>query len=280
VLRTPRIPLLGAAVCAGLLAITGVLAYLVPVAHVKDSASLQTFRSFDQPDISPVLGNIAHLADPRPYALMGLLLVAIAVARRRWRVALAIVVLLVATGFTTESLKHLLAAPRYTEWLGNGQIQAASWPSGHATASMTLALCAVLAVPARLRPVTAGIGVLFAVGVSYSILALGWHFPTDVVGGVLVAGTWTLLAVAVLLALDARWPTRARVERPSPLAEALAPIALGAGVAAGVVGIAMTRRNLAVQTFAEAHTTFVVVAALIAAMATALAVGLARGLRT
>ena len=53
---------------------------------------------------------------------------------------------------------------------------------------MALALCAVLAVPARWRPAAATAGGLFALGVAYAILALGWHFPSDVIGGYLVAG--------------------------------------------------------------------------------------------
>ena len=57
----------------------------------------------------------------------------------------AVGVLLVGAGVTTHALKHLLAEPRYADWLGfRDQIEAVSWPSGHGTAAMTLALCAVL----------------------------------------------------------------------------------------------------------------------------------------
>src|SRR5204863_3674731 len=99
---------------------------------------------------------------------------------------------------TTELLKPLLAHPRTAEWLGDSQVAAASWPSGHATAAMTVALCAVLVAPAALRPLAAVAGSLFALAVSFSILVQHWHFPSDVVGGYLVAATWGLLAVAAL----------------------------------------------------------------------------------
>ena len=195
VLRTPRIPLFGALACAIGLTITGLLAYLVPIVHARDAVSLQAFIALNRPRLTPLIDHVAHLADPAPYALIGLSLALLALARGRWPVTLAILALLFVNGATTESLKQLLATPRFSEWLGDGQIAAASWPSGHATASMTLALCAVLAAPPRLRPAVAGVGACFAIAVSYAILALGWHFPSDVIGGYLVAAMWTLLAV-------------------------------------------------------------------------------------
>ncbi len=222
VLRTPRIPLLGAAACALGLAATGVVALLLPFGQARDSATLQGFTALNRPRITVLLDHVAHLADPRSYALIGFSLAGIALLRRRPRIAGTIVALLVLTGLTTRELKPLLASPRYDGWLGSGQIAAASWPSGHATASMTLALCAILAVPARLRPTVAVLGAGFAISVSYSILALGWHFPSDVLGGFLVAMTWTLLAVAGLAWLEERRPSALRREAQPRPGEALA----------------------------------------------------------
>jgi membrane-associated phospholipid phosphatase len=65
---------------------------------------------------------------------------------------------------------------------------------------MCLALCAVLVAPARLRPLVATLGVIYALSVGYAVVALVWHFPSDVVGGFLVAAGWTLVAVAGLAA--------------------------------------------------------------------------------
>jgi membrane-associated phospholipid phosphatase len=280
VLRTPRIPLLGAAFCAVGLTITGILAYLVPLAHDRDAVTLEAFQELNRPRLTPLLGHVAHLADPAPYALIGLSLAVLALARHRPRTSAVILVLLVLDGVTTESLKHLLAQPRFSEWLGAGQIGAESWPSGHATASMTLALCAVLAAPQRLRPVVAGVGACFAMAVSYAILALGWHFPSDVIGGFFVASMWTLLAVAALLAAERRWPVPAH-EDPvgrGPGREGIIAVTLGAGLAA-IVGAVAIARPAQLSTFAEQHTSFFVVAASIAALATLMATGVARAVR-
>ena len=138
---------------------------------------------FDRTRLAPLLLHVAHIANPGPYALIGLALIVTAIARQRGRVALAIAVILIGSEVTTQLLKPLLAHPRPQEWLGTGQIAAASWPSGHATAAMALALCAILAVPARWRPAAASAGGLFSIAVAYAILSLGWHFPSDVFGG-------------------------------------------------------------------------------------------------
>ena len=118
-----------------------------------------------------------HLCDTLPYACAGLVCVGVALARgRRWR-ALAVASLLVATGATTQALKHLLAPAARRDTGCRAQIAATSWPSGHSTAAMTLALCAVLVAPPMLRAATALLGVAFAVGVGYAVLVLGWHLP-------------------------------------------------------------------------------------------------------
>src|SRR4051794_18037357 len=195
-LRKPSIALLAALACVAGLGVTLVLAYFAPPFGGRDAATLQGFIDLNRPRLTPLLSHVAHLADPAPYGLIGLALVLVALARRRGRVALAIVVVLICSALTSESLKPLLSHPRPQEWLGRGQIAAASWPSGHATAAMALALCAVLAVPARWRAAAATAGGLFSLAVAYAILTLGWHFPSDVIGGFLVAGLWGAVAVA------------------------------------------------------------------------------------
>src|SRR4051794_38635978 len=277
-LRRPGPPFALAAVAAVLLAVTGVLAKLVPVTQQGDARTLHGFLDLNAPRLSGPLDTIAHLADPAPYAVFGLLLALVALARRRWRVAAAIPVLFVLTGATTESLKQLPAGPRREEWLGQGQIAAASGPPGHSTAAMTMALCAVLAAPPRLRPTVAVAGGGFALAVAYAILTLGWHFPSDVFGGYLVAATYVLLAVALIAASEQRWPSRRGAEagtRPVDLLPALVVAALGGGAAAGFA----LARPRALADYATSHTTFVAGAVAIAVLAAVLAGVMATGFR-
>jgi len=277
-LRRPGPPFAAAALCATLLAITGVLAKLVPATERSDADTLDGFIGLKRPDLAPLLSHIAHLADPAPYALTALALSVLALARRRWRIALVVPVVFFLAGFTTEHLKHLLAHPRVQEWFGDNWIGGSSWPSGHSTAAMTMALCAVMVAPPRLRPTVAVLGAAFAVAVAYAILTLAWHVPSDVFGGYLVSGTWVMLAVGGLALAERRWPSR-RGERETGRPEDLVPALVLAVGAAGVgIGLALTRPQ-ALAGYAAEHTTFVAGALAIAVLAMLLATVLAFGLR-
>jgi membrane-associated phospholipid phosphatase len=277
-LRRTRPPLLLAALTAIALALTGVLAKLVPLTQQGDRRTLNGFVDLNGPHLTPTLDRIAHLADPRPYAITAIALALLALLRGRPRVAAAIPLIFLATGATTETLKHLLATDRFDDWLGHAQIAAASWPSGHSTAAMTMALCAVLAAPPRLRPTVAAVGGAFALAVAYAILTLGWHFPSDVFGGYLVAATYVLLAVGGIAYSERRWPSRRGVEagtRPVDLVPAYGVVLACAGVAGGVA----LARPRAIVDYAATHTTFVVGALAIAALAALIAGVMATGFR-
>jgi membrane-associated phospholipid phosphatase len=265
VARRPRIALVAAAVCVAGLLVTLVLAYFAPPFGGRDAATLQGFVDLNRPHLTPLLNHVAHLADPAPYALIGFALVLIALLRRRGRIALAIVVVLICSEVMTEALKPLLSHPRPQEWLGRGQIAAASWPSGHSTAAMSLALCAVIAVPARWRPAAAAAGGLFALAVAYAILVLGWHFPSDVIGGYLISGLWTSLAVAAVMRWDELRPVRVEPKPPSALAAGAPGVLVGAALL-GAFLIALDRPH-AVANYAREHPAFLLGAGTIAALA-------------
>ena len=87
------------------------------------------------------------------------------------------------------SLKPLLDLPRPLSVLGDGLVHvvgrpeyAHSFPSGHA--AFVFLLWASVA-PGAARPIRVGLGV-FAFWVAWSRLAVGAHFPADVVGGALI----------------------------------------------------------------------------------------------
>ncbi len=181
------------------------VAELVPSAHYRDAVVLHDFVMLGSPRVDEVGNFLLHLLEPELFVFWGLALVAFALARSRPRTALAAVAVMSLAPFTSETLKPLLAHPHVA--LYQVQIGPASWPSGHATAALALALSAVLVAPARLRPLVAALGAAFAVAAGCYLLILAWHMPSDVLGGFLVAALWTALAVAVLRAAERRWPT-------------------------------------------------------------------------
>jgi membrane-associated phospholipid phosphatase len=261
------------------LAVTFLFAYHSNTPGAHETAALRGFVGLNRPHVAPLADHAVHLADPRSYMLLALALVAIALAAGRRRVAVAIPLVAIATGFTAETLKLLIDQPRASEWLGRHGAITAQWPSGHSTAAMTIALLAVLAVPARWRLTAAAVGGAFAVAVGYSLLVLGWHLPADVVGGYLVAAAWTLIALAALNGLERRWPSRERPQdAPLSAADRVGPLALAAAAGAAAVAL-IAARPQAVLGYLFAHPSFVVGALVIATLAFTLAGAMARGLR-
>src|SRR3954468_2696784 len=98
--RDPKLALLGAFACLyGLLA-TGAIALLSPTAQAGDRATLDGFVSLNHGRAADVATWLTHLCVPPTAGLLGAILVAVALARRRRRVALVVPVVLVGAEVT------------------------------------------------------------------------------------------------------------------------------------------------------------------------------------
>jgi membrane-associated phospholipid phosphatase len=263
----PRRLLAGAAACMGVFAVVLVLAYSFSPAEWLDGNALNGFVAAKDSPVAYFAEWFAWLCDPAPYALLVAPVLVYALVRRGPRRAAAAALLIVGANVSSQVLKPLLAHPRdLSAWPGLALPNSAAFPSGHTTAAMALAFAAVLVAPRAYRPIVAVVGAVFALAVSVSILVLNWHWPSDVIGGQLLACTWCLIALAALRWSDQRWPERGSMRRaareafvvPSPLvlaAVALLPLALVAAHADRLLR------------FAGDHTSAVAVAAAIAASA-------------
>lgn len=265
--------------CACWVAFASVLvaAYWVPFVRWADGWAVEGFLGLQRPGLDSIASRVAHLADPLPFALATAAIVGVALRRGLPRHALGALVLLVGASAITQYLKVMLQHERAHDFLGGAQLSSIAYPSGHATASMSLALAAVLVAPVWLRPIVALGGSLFALAVSESLLLLGWHFPSDVVGGFLVATASALLVLAGLRAADERWPERTgrqaaqRVLANGALVRVeLLLIALIALAGAAAVVITGDRAF----TYMDRHTTAVAATLVVATMAAALPVAL------
>jgi len=222
-------------------------AFYVRGGGALDGRALEAFTGVARPPLRPRILGLASLADPLPFAVAAVGLVAIAVLRRRWLMAAVVPSILLAANLATQQLKPALADLRVFDIHGAPALYPGSWPSGHSTAAMSLALCLVIVAGPRWRPLAALAGAGYAIAVGYSLVVLGFHLPSDVLGGFLVAATFALSGAAALAFAESREPAEAPSPTPAapPLrppgilsAPALALLTLGAIGAAGLVVVA------------------------------------------
>ena len=204
---SPALPLAIAGVLVLALAAVWAVFSLVPSIHFKDAVALYEFTTLDTTRVEPVAKFLLHLLDPSLFILWGIALIAVAMAGDRPRTAVAVAAVLTLAPLSAEQLKPLVAHSH--DSVGYVSINAASWPSGHATAAMALALCAVLVTPRRWRLAVAIVAGAYVLAVSVALLVLAWHMPSDVLGGILLASLWMALAVAGLRASERAFPSQA-----------------------------------------------------------------------
>src|SRR5438128_11211192 len=97
VARSPRALVQMAGVCAGLFILLLGAAYSSPGARSLDASALHGFTDLQRPLVDSFTQRIAQFGDPAEVGLIGLALAAVALARGRPRIAVAVIFLLAAT---------------------------------------------------------------------------------------------------------------------------------------------------------------------------------------
>lgn len=222
-------------------------AAFVPALRAADANALYGFMGLTTlPGAGHAIELIA-LFDPAPFALLALGIVLFGVVVGRTRAGLLGAGAMVCAEVTTQVLKPLLAVQRDVPFLGP-----AAWPSGHTTAVMGFALALAIVAPPRLRPYAVAAGALLTVLTVTALLMVGSHYPSDVLGGLLMASAWASAAVLALREED-------RVSVRGPL--------LASGALFALFALAVLPRMDAAVDYAIANTTFVLGALTIAAAA-------------
>jgi membrane-associated phospholipid phosphatase len=156
-----------------------------------------------------VTAAIASLGDPAALLTMLALACGIALVRRQPRSALVALILVAGANLTTQLFKAVLAHPRFQSAVGVEQLSSNSFPSGHTTAAASIAIAFLFVVPRDWRELTALCGAVLVAAVGCSVMALSWHYPSDVLGGIVVAAGWGFAVLAGVRAGDAA-PQRRR----------------------------------------------------------------------
>lgn len=139
-------------------------------------------------------------------APLGLALIIVAILRPRWRTRIAVsLILLLIMWFAADQLQHIFARPRRLDWVLKHETSF-SYPSSHATLAVAFygfwaylfSRSSELSPP--LRTWIPAMLVVLIGAVCWARLALGAHYPTDILGGVLLGLAGVNLALAVCAA--------------------------------------------------------------------------------
>lgn len=254
-----------------------VLAYFTGIGRWVDNAALHEFMVMHRDRLDRIASFLVHLCDPGRYAVGAVAVILLALLLRGVRSAAAVGFLIFGANATSQLLKPALAYHRelwHSHW-HMYNLPDAGFPSGHATAAMTISMAVLIIAPRAARPLVATLGMAFTIGVSLSIVILHWHFPSDVIGGFLVATAWSLVTFAALIAMNERWPERGTMRQkmresiPAPSPATIAKLAVLGAIAVAVVAASRAHQ---IASFADRHTAAsAVVGAIVVAAAVLLA---------
>jgi undecaprenyl-diphosphatase len=137
---------------------------------------------------------VTRLGDPGTRSLFIILLLCAVIYRRSWRAATVFLVT-VALSITVHSVMKVAfgrTRPGLVPWLDNADTYA--YPSGHAAGVMVVLLMGALLLGGRQSVIVA---LLVAVAIGLSRIALGVHWPSDVIGGWTYGGGMAMIGYAV-----------------------------------------------------------------------------------
>jgi membrane-associated phospholipid phosphatase len=216
VARNVKSPLAACFACAVALGLLVVFAFGVDASRDLDARLFLRLAEHRHSTAGSWGNVIAALGDLG--VLLGALAIACAIAFLRGRPSDALAAVLVVAGanVTTQLLKILLAHPRVKTAIGGDPFESNTFPSGHTTSAASIAIAYLFVVPARLRAPTLALGTAITLAVGCSVVVIGWHRPSDVLGGLLVAAGWGFAVLAARRAIGSRASRFTVRERQSP----------------------------------------------------------------
>jgi membrane-associated phospholipid phosphatase len=202
-MRSVRAPLAGCLACSAGLLFLALLTYGAGTVQRLDARVLNHFIAASGSHAESLGSAIVPAGDVLILLLMLVLACGVGLVRGRPRQAAAALLVIAGANLMTQALKVLLSShPRLQTILGAEQFRWDGFPSGHVTAVASIAVAFAFVVPRRLLPAVAVIGAGLAAAMSWAVLALNWHYPTDALGAIFVVGAWGFAALVGLRALE------------------------------------------------------------------------------
>ena len=208
--RPPLAPTTILAVAAGLLAAVAFGLVLVLVVRAwsplraLDVAAVDRVNALVAPDddVVGVLSALTGLGGARTAVVLLSLTIAWLLLRRRFRLGAYVAVTGIGLAVLDPAVKALVERPRPLPDFAVAVAPGPSFPSGHAMTSLVtygvLLLVFLPAIAPRWRRPVIALAAAIVVVVGVTRVALGVHYPSDVVGGWLLGSVWLMVTTAAL----------------------------------------------------------------------------------
>ncbi|MFM7471346.1 MAG: phosphatase PAP2 family protein [Nodosilinea sp.] len=158
-----------------------------------DEPILLKLHALEQPDLTKLAAGLTRLGGFKSVTIITSALSVILLVRQRWRSLLYFVITLFGTGLMNRTAKELLHRARPRLWESAAPEFDFSFPSGHATASMTLIVAlAILTWGSRWFWLVVVGGGGYVIAIAWTRLYLGVHFPSDILGAWLISISWAI----------------------------------------------------------------------------------------
>jgi undecaprenyl-diphosphatase len=172
-----------------------------------DVGVLRVSASLRRPWLSAIAMDLTALGSPLLVAMFTFVLGALLLAGGDRRGAGVLAATSFASGLLTVATKTLLERPRPDVVPRLVYVTGLSYPSGHALASAGVYLTASFIVARHLtslweRAAAVGFTTFFTAVIGASRIYLGAHYPSDVLGGILLGTALALIAAMLLRRLD------------------------------------------------------------------------------
>lgn len=161
-----------------------------------DAAVLEGVHREASPAVDIAMKTFTEFGGPLLLPAIVLGLTVILVYRRRLRYAFIMFISVTGASALNIILKSIFQRDRPQLWRWIVSENGTSFPSGHTMASSALALSLmVIFWNTKWRWLAVSLGVIYMIGIAFSRIYLGVHYPTDIIASWLVSVAWVSTVV-------------------------------------------------------------------------------------
>ena len=169
----------------------------------KDQAVLNFVESFRVPALNGIAVDLTALGSVTVITILTVIGTIFLLLKKDRRGALYLLLGALGAGVWTIALKHIISRERPTEIPRLVEVAGYSYPSGHSLGATSVYLLLMFIAFRNFQTIKAKtiifvVAAMLIIGVCFSRVYLGVHYPSDVLSGALLGTSWVLFLTAFL----------------------------------------------------------------------------------